>query len=119
MQLADIREGEQVQILDIDNGNRFETYAITGGQGDVCLNGAAARRVQPGDKIIILTYADYEEAELAEWTPQVVHVDTANRAVPEHVAKELAQREAPGPLRYREVVAELEADGGLTEPAVN
>ena len=119
MQLADIREGEQVQILDIDNGNRFETYAITGGQGDVCLNGAAARLVQPGDKIIILTYADYEEAELAEWTPQVVHVDTANRAVPEHVAKELAQREAPGPLRYREVVAELEADGGLTEPAVN
>lgn len=119
MTLADIREGEQVQILDIDNGNRFETYAITGGQGDVCLNGAAARLVQPGDKVIILTYADYEEAELDEWAPQVVHVDEANHPVPEHVAKELAQRKAPGPLRYREVAAELEADSDLTEPAVN
>lgn len=119
MGLADIREGEQVQILDIDNGNRFETYAITGGRGDVCLNGAAARLVQPGDKVIILTYADYEDTELDEWAPHVVHVDTSNRAVPEHVARELAQSESPGPLRYREVLAELEVGSEFTEPAVN
>ena len=57
MELADIREWEQVQVVDIDNGARFETYAIPGGPGDVCLNGAAARLVQPGDRIIVITYA--------------------------------------------------------------
>src|SRR5213082_3914937 len=64
MQLADIREHEQVAILDIDNGARFETYAIVGERGQVQLNGAAARLVHPGDKVIVLTYADYEDAEL-------------------------------------------------------
>src|SRR5215203_4256214 len=81
MRLADIQEHEQVHVLDIDNGARFETYAIPGGPGDVCLNGAAARLVQPGDRIIVITYADYENAELDEFEPQVVHVDTANRPV--------------------------------------
>ena len=81
MALADIREWEQVQVLDIDNGARFETYAILGEPGEVCLNGAAARLVHPGDKVIVVTYADYEEAELADFEPQVVHVDTANRPV--------------------------------------
>src|ERR671936_1877805 len=64
MELADIREHEQVAVLDIDNGARFETYAITGRAGEVCLNGAAARLVHPGDKVIVVSYADYDEAEL-------------------------------------------------------
>src|SRR6202451_1870755 len=69
MALADILEYEQVTVLDIDNGARFETYAILGGPGEVCLNGAAARLVQRGDKVIVLTYAEYEEAELEEAGP--------------------------------------------------
>jgi aspartate 1-decarboxylase len=64
MAMADIREHEQVTVLDIDNGARFETYAINGEAGEVCLNGAAARLVQPGDRVIVITYADYEDAEL-------------------------------------------------------
>ena len=66
MALADILEYEQVTVLDIDNGARFETYAIVGGPGEVCLNGAAARLVHRGDKVIVITYADYEAAELVE-----------------------------------------------------
>jgi aspartate 1-decarboxylase len=81
MALADIREWEQVAVLDVDNGARFETYAIPGEAGQVCLNGAAARLVQPGDKVIIITYADYEDAELDGFAPAVVHVDVANRPV--------------------------------------
>ena len=83
MRQADILEWEQVVILDIDNGNRFETYAITGGPGQVCLNGAAARLVHKGDKIIIITYADYEAAELEGFAPTIVHVDDRNRPVPD------------------------------------
>jgi aspartate 1-decarboxylase len=80
MSAADILEHEQVAVLDIDNGARFETYAITGQPGQVCLNGAAARLVHPGDKVIIITYADYEAAELVAYTPTVVHVDQWNKA---------------------------------------
>ena len=107
MELADIREWEQVTVVDIDNGARLETYAIPGGPGDVCLNGAAARLVQPGDRIIVITYADYEDAELDEYTPRVVHVDTANQAIDETLAAELARSQTPGPIRYREVPAAL------------
>lgn len=89
MQRADILVGEQVQIVDIDNGARFETYAIEGQPGDVCLNGAAARLVHPGDKIIIITYADFDEAELLTYQPRVVHVDGHNQPVSEDVAHEL------------------------------
>ena len=81
MELADIREFEQVVVLDIDNGARFETYAMEGGPGDVILNGAAARLVQPGDRVIVITYAVYEEAELASYAPRIVHVDEANRPI--------------------------------------
>jgi aspartate 1-decarboxylase len=81
MGLADIREWEQVAVLDIDNGARFETYAIVGEPGEVCLNGAAARLVQPGDRVIVITYAEYEDAELEGFQPTVVHVDTENRPV--------------------------------------
>lgn len=78
LKLADILVGEQVQVLDIDNGARFETYAIEGRPGEVCLNGAAARLVHPGDKVIIITYADLDEAELLKYSPIVIHVDEKN-----------------------------------------
>ena len=81
MARADIREHEQVHVLDVDNGARFETYAIAGGPGEVCLNGAAARLVQPGDRVIVITYADYADDELDGFTPAVVHVGTDNRPV--------------------------------------
>jgi aspartate 1-decarboxylase len=89
MELADIREHEQVHVLDIDNGARFETYVIPGGPGDVVLNGAAARLVQPGDKVIVITYAQYDEAELADFEPKVVIVD-ANNQPTVHSVREVA-----------------------------
>jgi aspartate 1-decarboxylase len=81
MRLSDIIEYEQVTVLDIDNGARFETYAIVGGSGEVCLNGAAARLVHRGDKVIVITYADYDSAELEEFAPTVVHVDATNAPI--------------------------------------
>ena len=103
LEASDILVNEKVQILDIDNGNRFETYVILGGPGDMCLNGAAARLVQPGDRIIVISYADYEEAELATYVPNVVHVDTDNRPIDEATAKLLAEHlRGPAPHRYLE-----------------
>jgi aspartate 1-decarboxylase len=92
LEAADVLEHELVHVLDLDNGARFETYAITGdrGSGDVVINGAAARLVHTGDRVIVLSYADYEEDELAEHRPRVVHVDEANRVVAvDHAAGEL------------------------------
>ena len=85
---ADIREWEQVAVVDIDNGNRFETYVILGepGAGECCLNGAAARLVHTGDKVIIITYADYDDAELEGYQPTIVHVDANNTAISEEMA---------------------------------
>ena len=85
---ADIREWEQVAVVDIDNGNRFETYVILGepGAGECCLNGAAARLVHTGDKVIIITYADYDDAELEGFEPTIVHVDANNTAISEEMA---------------------------------
>ena len=79
MELADLLEHEQVHVLDLDNGARFETYVIAGATGDVVLNGAAARLVHPGDRVIVISYASYDEAELADYAPTVVHVDERNR----------------------------------------
>ncbi|MGH9096667.1 MAG: aspartate 1-decarboxylase [Acidimicrobiales bacterium] len=87
MQLANILEWEQVTVVDIDNGARFETYAILGGPGQVCLNGAAARLVHRGDKVIVITYADYENDELEDFAPAIVHVDKANRVIDEVSAR--------------------------------
>ncbi len=83
LEAADIREHELVHVLDIDNGNRFETYTIAGapGSGQVCVNGAAARLVHSGDKVIVVSYAEYEEAELDTYEPVVVHVDGSNAIV--------------------------------------
>lgn len=80
---ADIRPYEHVHIVNINNGARFETYAIEGarGSGTMCLNGAAARLAQPGDLIIVLSYAQYLDAELEGYEPVVVHVDQHNRQI--------------------------------------
>jgi aspartate 1-decarboxylase len=78
---ADIKEFEQVAVVDVNNGNRFETYAIVGAEGEICLNGAAARLVHVGDIVIIFTYADYSEAELANYAPTVVHVNELNQKI--------------------------------------
>ena len=82
LEAADILEHEQVHVLDLDNGARFETYAIRGGPGDVVLNGAAARLVHTGDRVIVISYATYDEAELARYEPKVVHVEAdTNRII--------------------------------------
>jgi aspartate 1-decarboxylase len=88
MTLANICEFEQVAVLDIDNGNRFETYAMEGGPGDVILNGAAAHLVTPGDRVIVITYGVYSEDELATYAPTIVHVDEANQPISEADAVE-------------------------------
>ena len=107
MDAADLRPYEQVAIVDIDNGNRLETYVIEGvaGSGDLCLNGAAARLVQPGDKVILISYGDYADEELDDYEPTVVHVDTANGIVDEETAAALAALTSPAPRRYVEVPA--------------
>ena len=80
---ADIREHELVHVLDIDNGARLETYTIAGehGSGEVQVNGAAARLVHAGDKVIVVSYAEYEQAELEAHEPVVVHVSATNEIV--------------------------------------
>ena len=96
MEAADLLEWEQVAIVDIDNGNRFETYVIPGaaGSGAMCLNGAAARLVHPGDRIIVISYADYDASELEGFEPAIVHVDRSNRAITEELAQIQAQVDA-------------------------
>ena len=81
LEAADIREHEQVHVVDIDNGARFETYTIAGrrGSGDIKVNGAAARLVHRGDTIILISYAHYDESELDGYEPRVVHVTHDNR----------------------------------------
>ena len=81
LEAADIIEYEQVHVLDVDNGNRLTTYALAGvrGSGECCINGAAARLVNPGDVVLVLTYADYPEEEARNIRPIVVHVDEDNR----------------------------------------
>lgn len=81
LEAAGILEYEMVQIVDVENGNRFETYTIAGeaGSGMICLNGAAARQVQLGDHIIIMAYADMTPEEAKEHKPYVVFTDEKNR----------------------------------------
>jgi aspartate 1-decarboxylase len=78
---ADIREFERVQVVNINNGARLETYAIDGerGKGEIQLNGAAARLGAVGDHVIIISYAQYDEAELEGFQPKIVFVDAQNR----------------------------------------
>src|SRR3954469_15637679 len=83
LEAADIREHELVHVLDVDNGARFETYTIAGasGSGEVKIHGAAARLVHSGDTVIVVSYSEYDEAELESHSPIVVHVDDENRIV--------------------------------------
>jgi aspartate 1-decarboxylase len=80
---ADIREFEQVAVVDVDNGARFETYTIAGprGSGDMKVNGAAARLVHQGDTIIVISYAVYDPDDLDHYEPRVVHVDAHNQII--------------------------------------
>jgi len=81
MEAADLLEYEQVAVVNVNNGARFETYVIPGehGKGEICLNGAAARMVHPGDKVIVISYAQYDEAEMETYRPQFIFVDEQNR----------------------------------------
>ena len=78
---AGIREYQKVQVVDVNNGNRIETYTIAGKKdsGVICLNGAAARLFSTGDKVIIMAYASYSEDELKDYKPKVVFVDDDNK----------------------------------------
>jgi aspartate 1-decarboxylase len=83
LEAANIREYEQIQIYNVNNGERFTTYAIRAqrGSGIISVNGAAAHKANPGDIVIIVTYADYNELELARYEPNLVYVDAENRIV--------------------------------------
>ena len=107
MEAADLLEGEQIDIVDIDNGNRLTTYVIEGaaGSGVIGINGAAARLIDPGDLVILIAYGVMDDAEASTFRPRVVHVDTANVAVDEDTARLLAGLDAPAPRRYVEVDA--------------
>ncbi len=80
MEAADILPYEKVAVLDVDNGSRLETYALEGepGSGTICINGAAARLVAPGDKVIILSYTNADEVDAHNWHPTLVFVDSRN-----------------------------------------
>jgi len=115
---ADVREWEQVAVVDVDNGARLETYVILGepGGGDCCLNGAAARLIHRGDTVIVLTYADYDDAELDGYEATIVHVDRSNRPITLAEAQVQASLECHSsgdpPARLRE-----EARSSLPGPA--
>lgn len=83
LEAADILEHEQVAVVDVDNGARFETYTIAGerGSGEIKVNGAAARLVHHGDTVIVISYAQYDRVEMEHYEPTVVHVDRQNRIV--------------------------------------
>ncbi|HCS60123.1 MAG TPA: aspartate 1-decarboxylase [Microbacterium sp.] len=83
LEAADVLAHEQVHVVDVDNGARFETYTIAGerGSGVIQVNGAAARLVHSGDTIIVISYADYSREDLETYEPVVVHVDRANAII--------------------------------------
>jgi aspartate 1-decarboxylase len=83
MEAADLLPGQQVDVVDVDNGNRLTTYAIEGerGTGILCINGAAARLISPGDTVIIIAYASMSDEDARSHDPHVVFVDKDNRIV--------------------------------------
>lgn len=83
LEASKIKVGQKVEILDINNGERFSTYVIEGEEnsGTICLNGAAARKVQKGDKVIIVAYAILNEQEQKTFLPAIVHVDDNNKII--------------------------------------
>lgn len=94
MEAADIALHERVEIYDITNGERFATYAIPGerGSGDLLLNGAAAHKVSVGDLVILCSYAEYDEDEIADHRPALIFVDGGNRIVETQRATEKTYR---------------------------
>jgi aspartate 1-decarboxylase len=106
MEAADLLEGEQVTIVDINNGKRLVTYAITGqrGSGVIGINGAAAHLVHPGDLVILIAYATLDDSEARRYRPRVVFVDAANRQIdlgddPAHVPDDAAELLSPRTVR--------------------
>jgi len=97
MDRADLREFEKVQVVNVNNGARLETYLIAGtrGSGVMQLNGAAARLGVPGDHVIVISYAEYDERELADFEPKVVFVDANNRPVPATKVTEVDPEHCP------------------------
>ncbi|MGI8848066.1 MAG: aspartate 1-decarboxylase [Candidatus Dormibacteria bacterium] len=85
MRVAEIIEGEQLHVVNVSNGSRAVTYAIAAGPGEVTLNGAMAHLGSPGDLVIVMTYGQYDEAELRGHVPRIVHVDAMN-----HIRQEAA-----------------------------
>lgn len=83
LEASDIKANQKVEILDINNGERFSTYVIEGekNSGTICLNGAAARKAQRGDKVIIVAYAILDEQEQQNFVPKIVHVDENNKII--------------------------------------
>lgn len=83
MDAAGLRPGQEVDVVDVDNGNRLTTYAIEGerGTGILCINGAAARLISPGDLVIVIAYAQMTPEEANEFEPQVVFVDRSNKVI--------------------------------------
>jgi len=95
---SDILEHEQVTVVDVNNGSRFETYTIAGerGTGMIQVNGAAARLVHAGDTVIVISYGEYSRKDLAEYRPVVVHVDHDNAIIQVDDAVERLLTEARG-----------------------
>ena len=93
MDAADIKEYEKVQVVNINNGNRFETYIIEGPRdsGVVCLNGAAARLASVGDEIIIISYGEFSEEELENFKPIKIFVDKRNKITEENYSPKIYQ----------------------------
>jgi aspartate 1-decarboxylase len=83
LEAADILEHEQVHVVDVDNGARFETYTIAGarGSGEMKVNGAAARLVHRGDTVIVISYGQYDRAEIEQYEPRVVHVKASTNEI--------------------------------------
>ena len=83
LEAADILPYEMVQVVNVNHGNRFETYVIEGpaGSGVICLNGAAARLAVPGDLVIIIAYGLFDNDELKDWIPRIVHVNEKNQMI--------------------------------------
>ena len=99
LEAANILPYEQVHVVDINNGSRFETYTIKGepGSGKICVNGAAARLVSKGDKVIILAYAVVEDEKALDWNPDIVLVDSKNR---------IKSAEASGHVDFHDLAAQ-------------
>lgn len=90
MLAANLKQWQKVDILNINNGERFQTYVIKGeaGSGTICLNGAAARKAQEGDKVIIVSYASFTPEEIENFEPKIIQVDENNKIVERKISEQ-------------------------------